>query len=197
MLKRLAVVAIVSMVSIIAVSCATQKAPAEAAITAADTAFGAAKAEAVKYVPDQVKGVEEAIAAAKDSFAKGDYQAALTAAQAIPAKVTELTAAATAKKNDLTKTWTSLSAGLPKAVEAIQSRVDMLAKAKKLPANLDKAKFASAQDGLKAITATWTEATTAFGAGNLQDAVTKAGAVKTKAAEVLGLLGMPVPPGLQ
>jgi hypothetical protein len=197
MLKRLAFVAVVVMVSFMAVACATQKAPAEAAITAAETALNAAKGEAAKFVPDQVKGVEDALAAAKDSFAKGDYQAALTAAQALPAQVSALTAAATAKKDELTKSWTSLSEGLPKVVEAIQSRVAMLAKAKKLPATIDKAKFTSAQEGLKTITETWAEATTAFGAGNLQDAVAKAGIVKTRAAEVLGFLGMPVPAGLQ
>jgi hypothetical protein len=189
----LAAVALVAAAS----GCANQKAPAEAAIASAETAFGAIQAEAVKYVPDQAKGISDAIAAAKDAVAKGDYQAALTNAQALPAKITELTTAVAAKKTELTSTWTGLSTALPKAVEAIQSRIGMLSKSKKLPAGLDKAKFEEAKTGLATVTSTWTDATTAFGAGNLTDAIAKAETVKAKAASVMGLLNMQVPAGLQ
>jgi hypothetical protein len=185
------------MAAALAAACAGQKVPAQAALTAADTAFAAARTEAVKYVPDQVKGIEDALAAAKDSFAKGDYQAALTAAQALPAKISDLAAAASAKKAELMKSWESLSAGLPQVVASIQSRVDILSKARKLPAGLDKAKFEGAKAGLDTIKQSWIDATAAFGAGNVTDAVAKASGVKAKAAEILGVLGMPVPPGLQ
>ena len=130
-------------------------------------------------------------------MAKGDYQAALTNAQALPAKIAELATAVTAKKAELTSTWTGLSAALPKAVEAIQSRVGMLSKSRKLPAGLDKAKFEEAKTGLATVTSTWTDATTAFGAGNLTDAIAKAETVKAKVAEVMGLLNMQVPAVLQ
>ncbi len=197
MSKRWMAALAVSAAVVLSMACATQKAPAEAALQAADTAFAAAQTEAAKYVPDQVKGVEDAIAAAKDSFAKGDYQAALTAAQALPAKISDLTAAASAKKAELTKSWETMSAGLPQVVAAIQSRMDILSKSKKLPAGMDQAKFDGAKTGLETIKQSWADATTAFGAGNLTDAVAKATSVKAKAVEVLGALGMPVPPGLQ
>jgi hypothetical protein len=197
MLKRWSTVLVVLLAVALAAGCASQKAPAEAAVSAAEQAFAAAKDEAAKYLPDQVKGVQDALDAAKASLAKGDYQAALTAAQALPARISELTTAAAAKKTELTQSWTTLSAGLPQVVQAIQSRVEILSKAKKLPAGLDKDKFETAKTGLATVTQTWTEATTAAGAGNLVDAVAKANTVKAKAAEVLGLLGMPVPAGLQ
>lgn len=197
MLKRainlLAAVALVSIAS----GCANQKAPAEAAIASAETAFGAVQAEAVKYVPDQAASISDAITAAKDAVAKGDYQTALTNAQALPAKIADLATAVKAKKAELTSTWTGLSAALPGAVEAIQSRVGMLSKSRRLPAGLDQAKFDEAKTGLATITSTWTDATTAFGAGNLTDAVAKADTVKAKAAEVMGLLNMQVPAALQ
>ncbi|HEY3383636.1 MAG TPA: hypothetical protein VGK32_17875 [Vicinamibacterales bacterium] len=197
MLKRTAGLMLVVLVAMFGVACATQKVPAEAAIKAAEQAFDAVKGEATAYAPDQIAGVEEALKSAKDAFAKGDYQAALTAAQAIPEKVTALATAATAKKNELTKGWEGMSAGLPKVVEAIQSRVDILSKAKKLPAGMDKAKFESAKTGLAEVKQNWTAATAAFGGGNLKDAVAKATAVKGKAAEIMGALGMPVPEGLK
>ena len=43
----------------------------------------------------------------------------------------------------------------------------------------------------------WTAATEAHKGGNLLDAITKGSAVKTKAAELLTMLGMPVPDALK
>lgn len=197
MLKRTVSVVGVLVLAAIAVGCANQKAPAEAAIASAETAFSAVQADAVKYVPDQAKGISDAIAAARDAVAKGNYQAALTDARALPAKITDLTTAVTAKKAELTTTWTGLSTALPGVVQAIQSRIAVLSKSRKLPAGLDKTKFEEAKTGLAAVTSAWTEATTAFGAGNLTDAVAKAEAVKGQAAGVMGLLNMQVPATLQ
>ena len=184
----------VLIVAALVAGCANQKAPAEAALNVADDAFAAIQAEAATYVPDQAKGVEEAIAAARDQFAKNDFAAALTSAQTIPAKIEELKAAVTAKKTELTATWTSMSEGLPGMVQAIQSRVDILSKSKKLPKGLDQATFDGAKANLAAVTQTWADATAAFGAGNLMAAVTKAQEVKAKAAEIMTALGMQAPP---
>ena len=177
--------------------CASQKAPAQAALAASEQAFAAVKGEATKYVPDEVGGVEQAIAAAKSSFDKGDYQAALTAAQALPARISALSTAVAAKKTELATTWATLSAGLPQLVQAIQSRVDMLSKSKKLPAGMDSATFDAAKSGLATVTQTWSEATAAANSGDLAGAVAKANAVKTKAGEILGALGMQAPAGLK
>jgi hypothetical protein len=195
MLKRIAGLLIV-VAAVVAVGCANQKAPAEAAIASAETAFAAVQAEADKYVPDQSKAITDAITSAKDAVTKGDYQAALTTAQGLPAKISELGTAIAAKKTALTATWTTLSSALPGVVQAIESRVGILSKSKKLPAGLDQAKFDSAKAGLASMTSAWGDATSAFGAGNLTDAIAKGESVKAKATEVLGLLNMPVPPGL-
>lgn len=183
--------------AVLLAGCGSEKAPAEQAIKAAEDAFNAAKAEAVKYVPDQAKSIESAIASIKDKFGKSDYKAALAEAGAIPGKVKELTAAATAKKEELTKAWGSMSEGLPKVVEAIQSRVDILSKAKTLPANMTAEKFEQAKSGLAAIQQEWGQAQEAFKGANLTDALAKAGGVKAKAKEVLEALGMPVPDALK
>jgi len=178
-------------------ACAGQKVPAQAAITAAETAFSAVKAEAMQYVPDQAKGVQDALDAANAAFQKGDYAAALAAAKDVATKSQELASAAAAKKAELTKTWEGLSAGLPKMVDAIKSRVDILSQAKKLPANLDKAKLEDAKSGLAAITQTWQAASDAAKSGNVADALAKASTVKAKAVEIMGLLGMQVPAAAQ
>lgn len=178
-------------------ACSGGKAPAEQAIKAAEDALNGVKAEASKYIPDQVKSAEGALNAAKESFTKKDYAAATAAANSVAAKAKELIAAAVAKKNELTKSWEELSGGLPKMLEAIKSRVEILSKSKKLPANLDKAKFEGAQIGLAEISKVWDDSNAAFKEGKLADALAKATAVKEKAAEIMSTLGMQIPEAAQ
>jgi len=80
-------------------------------------------------------------------------------------------------------------------VGAIQSRVDILSKAKKLPANLTAEKFAEVKSGLEAATADWAKAQESFKSGNLGDAIALANTVKGKAVQAMGILGLPVPAG--
>ena len=190
MFRRSFVVVVVVAVAALAMACASQKVPAETAIASAETAFAAIQDEVAKYVPDQGKEVSDAIAAAKDLAAKGDYKAALASAQAIPEKITALGTAVAAKKTELTTAWNGFSESLPGMVQAIQQQVDTLGKARRLPAGIDKAKLEEAKTGLANLTSTWTEATTAFGAGNLTDALAKAETVKAGASTVMGLLNM-------
>jgi type I site-specific restriction-modification system R (restriction) subunit len=196
MKKNLLSLAITLFVStVMLISCASDKGPAEVAVKAAEEAINATKAEAAKIVPDEVKSLESALAAVKDNFAKKAYKAALTEAQALAGKAKGVMDAAKAKKEELTKTWTDLSQGLPKMVGAIQSRVDILSKAKKLPANLTAEKFAEAKSGLTAAKEEWAKALESFKAGNYADAVSVANSVKGKAAKTMEILGLPVPAG--
>ena len=145
------------------VACAaSSKEPAAAAIKVAEESWNAVKGEVAKYIPDQAKGVEDAIKGAKENFDKGNFDAALAAAKAIPDKVKELTAAAVAKKAELAKSWEEMSGGLPKMLDAIKSRLDILSASKKLPENLDKAKLEGAKGGYEAATKMWDDAKAAF-----------------------------------
>ncbi|MGA2955604.1 MAG: hypothetical protein ABSF48_07780 [Thermodesulfobacteriota bacterium] len=172
------------------VACSRDKGPAEAAIKAAEEALNATKAEASKYVPDQVKSVEDALKAAKDSFAKGEYTAALNSAKDLPAKAKDLDSAAAAKKAELAKSWEEMSGSVPKMVEDIKAKLDALEKSKRLPKGMEKAKLEGAKAGLAEITQGWTDADNAFKAGNLTDALTKAKTVKEKATGIMTSLGM-------
>ena len=178
-------------------ACASDKGPAEAAFKVAEEAVNAVKGEAAKYVPDQMKSLESALAALKDKLAKGEYKAVITEAKALGDKAKEVAAAAKAKKDELTKTWTELSQGLPKMVEAIQSRVDILSQSKKLPANLTAEKFEQAKSGLAAAKEEWAKALESFKGGMLTEAIAMANSVKKKAVQTMEILGLPVPSGAQ
>jgi hypothetical protein len=189
--------ALLVLAGLVLAACASDQGPAESAIKAAEAAVNSAVAEGAKYVPDQARAVQDALKAAKDSLAKGDYKAALTGSSDVTAKAKALGDAVAAKKVELAKSWESLSGGLPKVVEAIKSRVDILSQSKKLPANLDRASVDSAKSGLEAITKTWSDAQAAFKDGQVTDAITKAKAVKAQAVDVMTKLRMEVPAALK
>ena len=193
-MQRIAI-GIVMVIAVVALAAceSAEKAPAAAAISAAQSAIDAVKGEAMKYVPDQVKSAQDAVAAARASFEKNDFKAALAGAQDATAKAKELGAAVATKKSELTKSWEEMSNGVPKMAEVIKSRVDILSQSKKLPAGLDKDKLESAKAGLASLNQTWTEASAAFQSGNMTDAIAKAQAAKAKAVECMTALNMPVP----
>jgi hypothetical protein len=172
------------------------KGPAETALKGAEEAINAAKAEASKYLPDQMKSLEASLAATREKLSKEDYKGVLADAPALTAKAQEVASAAATKKAELTKAWQDMSAGMPKVVSAIQSRVDILSQSKKLPAGMSAETLAQAKTGLSEIMQQWTEASQAS-QDNLMDAVAKGTSVKVKAAEVLTLLKMPVPEALK
>jgi hypothetical protein len=174
----------------VALVACSQKGPAEAALTAATTAVDGVKAEAAKYVPDQAKSLMASLTSAREAFDKGDYKMALETANAIPAKAKEAATAVAAKKDELTKSFTALTASLPATVEQIKAKVGELAAMKKLPKDMDKAKVDAAKTGLEAAQKTWTEANDAFKAGDLTAAVAKGTEVKGKADQLLALLNI-------
>jgi len=182
--------------SLLLVACGSgDKGPAELAIKAAEEAFNASKAEAAKYVPDEVKSLEGTLASLKEKFAKGNYKDVIAEAKTFTDKAKGLADAAKAKKEELTKSWTELDQGVPKMVAAVQSRVDMLSKSKKLPANLTAEKFDGAKSGLATAKEEWTKALESFKSGKLAEAVTSAKSVKEKAVAAMEALGMQVSAG--
>jgi len=134
-----------------------------------------------------VKSAEDALKTAKDAFAKQDYPAATAAANDVAAKVKGFAAAVATRKAELTKAWEAQSQLLPNMIASIKSRVDVLSKSKKLPANLDKAKFEGAKNDLAEIDKAWGGVQRVQG-GGLADALAKAKSVKEKAVEIMTTL---------
>lgn len=181
---------IAAMVCALAVACNSGKAPAEAALKLAEEAVNGARAEAEPLVPDDFKSLSDDLAAAKEAFAKGDYKGALASAQSIQQRANDVMAKAKAKKDEFTAKWNEVAADVPKAVEAVKSRVDILSQSKKLPKGLDAAKLDSAKNDLAAATSAWGEATAAQAAGKWQEAMSKAQQAKDKAMAAMTSLGM-------
>ena len=193
MLKHWSRLILVLLACGLVVACGKEKRMADTAIKAAEAAVASGGEEVAKYASDQWKQITDSLASAKESFAKGDYKGALASVQDIGSKVQEAQGAASTKKTELENAWNDMSAGVPKMMDAIKSRVDTLSASKKLPAGMDKAKVDGIRSGLSSATQTWNEASEAHKAGNLIDAVAKGNSVKEAAAKLMQDLGMSPP----
>jgi len=196
MLKRTTWIAAMA-VFVLAAACANQKAPATKAVADAEAALAAFRDDAARLLPDDLSAVDSTLASLKDSLAKSDYKAVMAAAPDLSNRIAALRDATAAKKAEweaanaaAREQWNTYAADLPKMLEAIQSRVDILGKARQLPRNVSREAFDNAKAGLDWMKTSWAEATDAFNAGNAVDAAAKAQAVKDKGNEVLGLLGL-------
>jgi hypothetical protein len=166
------------------------KAPAEAAMKAAEAAVATLGADASKYAPEGVAAVQKSFTAAKDLIAKQDYKGALDAASGIPAKVKEVLAAAAAKKDELVKAWNEVSAKVPGMVAAIKSRLGILQQSKKLPAGIDKAALTKANEGVASLESGFAKASDDFKGGKLAEAIAGAKDLQAKGLEIMKSIGL-------
>jgi hypothetical protein len=177
--------------------CANQKAPAEQAVAAATAALSGVRADAQKYAPDQLQQVDDQLRSLKDSFEKGDYRAVLTSAPTLNSSIRSLKDAAQARKADAEAAlagakdaWGPMSTQVPKMMDDIESRLAGLAKSHRLPKGVTQDAVASAKSGVASLKSMWTDAASAAAAGDFTTAMSKAQAVKDKAAETMKSLGM-------
>ncbi len=155
------------------------KGPAEAALKAADEAIAKVAPDAEKYVPEQFKTLTDAAAAAKASFDKGDYAAALATAKDLPTKATEVMTAATAKKDELMGQWNVLSKDMPILLADWQKKIDELIASKKLPKTATPERIEEIKAKFAEVGTTWTKATDAFNAGDIKGALENGSSVKS------------------
>jgi hypothetical protein len=174
-------------------ACANQREPAEKMINGIEAAVNAASADAAKYVPDQLVGVQTKLGDLKASFARGDYKYVVQAAPAVLSEAQGLAGAVVAKKAEVAKElndqWTSLSSAVPGYMTAIQNRIDLLSKksSRKMAKGID---LDAAKSTLSDATSLWSKAQGAFGNGNMDEAVSAAKAVKSKLTDLAMSLKM-------
>ena len=163
-------------------ACASQKDPAQKMIGDIEALVNGGAAEAAEFVPEQLKEVQSKLGELKASYDKEDYKAVVSAAPPVLSAAQALAGAATAKKDEMTKTlttqWTQFASTLPQNATAVQNRIDFLSKKenRKLASGVD---LDAARASLGQATQLWTKAQGAYSAGNLPEAVTTAASTKT------------------
>lgn len=171
--------------------CGDEK-PATNAVTQAENAITPLRDDATKYAPEELQAADSTLARMKDNLAKEEYKDVVADVPKINADIKTLQGAVVQKQTlaaAAQNEWDALNADVPKAIEAIQVRVDSL-KGQKLPKEISRENYEAARTDLESIKTTWTEATAAATAGNTQEAADKARTVQAKTEEIKGELGM-------
>lgn len=196
-MKKLSVWLLATLMAVALVGCANDKAPAEQAVASAETALAQIRDMAQRYAPDQLQAVDAQFNGIRDSLNKGDYKGVLAAVPALNTAISGLKDAATAKQADAeaaaTKAkdaWGPLSTDVPKMVDAIQSRVDILSKSHHLPHGVTKDTLDAAKSGLANMKSAWGDASSAASTGDFTTAASKGQAVKDQASQIMQSLGM-------
>jgi hypothetical protein len=171
---------------------ACNKAPAQAAVAAAEKAVQTVRPTVEAYAPQELQALTEALRSAKAKLDGGDYAAALAEAQQVPAKADAAAKAALAVKEALTKEWGTIAAAVPPMLQAIGAKVEELAKAKKLPKGMDKQAVEDLKANAESLGELWKDAERVSGGGNVKEALAKAKEVQTKAQELMGTLGLAI-----
>jgi len=185
LVPRLATVALA-----LTTACGGAKAKAEADITTADSAVAAVAPDAGKVLPYEVQQLSSAVTAARDTLAKGDYAAAQAAVADIPARAQELAAKLPAKRAELTAQLDTLRFALLKNLAAIQTKVDQLARSRRLPMGLDAAKLATVKETLVSAPQEWARIEAEIQAGELDSAYGKGTVLRLKVSESLEAVGL-------
>ena len=180
--------------SLVFVACANQQEPAKKLLADVESAIAAAGTDAQQYIPEKYAAVQQKLTDMKAAFDKQDYKSIITGGPALLADAQALATEAAAKKKEvleaLNSQWTALAAQVPQTVSAIEARLATFKKSHSLPKGVTKDSVAAANAGLGDLKTAWSDATTAFGSGKLQEALDKAKAVKAKAEDIAAKLGI-------
>lgn len=165
--------------------CAKQRAPANEALDKIEASLKDVRDDAQKYAPDGLKGVESQFENLKKSFESKDYDNVLAGTPQLSKAVDSLKDAVTAGKAHAkaalaaAKTeWEGLSASVSKQVDSIQSRIDELAKQKRLPFGISKDEFEGSKSAFESMKTQWNDATAEYKKGDATEANAKARTAK-------------------
>ena len=171
--------------TVLVTGCAKQRAPAHDALEKIEKSLADVKADAAKYAPDGLKGVETQYERLKASFEAKEYDNVLAGTPALEKAVGSLQDAVASGKAQAraalaaAKTeWEGLSSDVSKQVESIQARIDELSKSKRLPWGIKKEEFEGSKSAFESMKTQWQEATAEYNKGDAIKASAKAKTAK-------------------
>ncbi|HVN44278.1 MAG TPA: hypothetical protein VMT66_03425 [Steroidobacteraceae bacterium] len=196
-MKKISLWVLAAFAALAVAACQNQRAPAEQAVAAAESSLTNIRDAASHYAPDQLQAVDTQLNSVKDTLSKGDYKGVLAAMPALNTAIANLRDTATAKQQEADAAnakakdaWGPLSTDVPKMVDAIQSRVDILSKSHHLPKGVTKDSLAAAKSGLDSMKSAWSDASNAATSGDYSTAVSKGQAVRDQGSQIMQSLGM-------
>jgi hypothetical protein len=178
--------------SLLFAACTNQKDPAEKAVAQVESSLSEIRADAEKYAADELKETSDTVNALKASLARHDYGAVVRGAPAASNSIATLKQTVAQRKADAeqmlagaTAEWNEFAASIPPMVDALQKRVDQLAKTRKFPKGLDKAGFDAAKIDFENLKTGWSAASAEFASGTVAEALRKARVIKSQGDDLM------------
>jgi len=176
--------------TLLVAGCAKNQTPARKAMEGIEESLKDVRADAERYAPDGLKGVEAQLARLKTSYEAKEYDDVVAGTPQLEKAVDSLRdAVALGRKHAqqalaVAKTeWESLSVEVPKMVETIDARVKELDK-KKFFRGVKKEDLEGARTTLDSMKTMWAEASDEFKSGKQVAAADKAKSVKSMGDEL-------------
>jgi hypothetical protein len=171
-------------------ACQSGRAPAEAALRLAQTSVDGARGEAQGLLPEEVRSLDEDLAAGRRDLEQGDYKAALAAAQTLQQRSNEVIAHARARRDEMAAQWVSLSAEMPGLIASLMTQIDGYRKSRKAPKGIDARRVREAREQVGAATDAWNAAIEAHRSGNVPGALTRGREAKERLEKAGTLVGL-------
>jgi hypothetical protein len=192
--NRFAYLLTIGIASLLLNACLDQMEPAKQALNEISNTLTMDSADATKYAPDEMAGVQKELADLRISYDRKNYGDVIAHAPSVLADAKNLVADAAAKKDDSAKAlspeWNGFAASLPQEIAAVKARVDLLSGTKRAPKGTD---LAAAQSSLADATDGWARAQTAFASGKIDEAIATAKDVQSKTAAAAVALRLELP----
>jgi hypothetical protein len=171
-------------------ACSSQKEPATQAVAGLESSLTEVKADGERFAREQTANVEKAVADLKASLEKKDYKTVVTNTPAVQKQISDLHDAVATRRQELeaanaraTETWNGFAAEMPRYLETLQKRLDVLSKRSKAKGPSEDSLL------LDNVRNLWADAGNLFSAGKPVDATARAEAARAKAQELAQKLG--------
>ena len=172
-------------------ACSSQKEPASQALANLESSVAELKADGERFAKEQAAAAEQGLANLKAAFDRKDYKTVVADSPAVQKQVSELRETVAARRQEFeaasaraTESWNGLAAEMPRYLDTLQKRVDLLVKQRKVAKG-------TTEDSLLLdnVRNLWADASNLFSAGKPVDAAARAEEARAKAQELAQKLG--------
>lgn len=171
-------------------ACGGGRSKAQTAIAAAEEALAPIAPEARRVVPEQLKVLTDAVAVAKDAMTRKQYDSAYARVHWVPTQTDSLAQAIVKEKAAITEEMNMLNVAMPRNLGLVKTRIDDLSRRRRLPRTISPETFDTVKTTYGEGVEEWPRIMTAYTAGELHDAISRATALKLRVSRAMEAVGL-------
>lgn len=192
MLTRQSVLALMAAAAVAVAGCASQKEPAEQALTAIEKTLEGSGAQVQKYLPERYQEIEAKIQALRDAVAQESYGDVVADAPGVADLLRRAVADSAIRRAqvrvEMEAEWADLIKSMPAMIRAMDRKIAV--QGSRPPDGMDRDGWKSMIDSYDATRDAWGKAAAEMSASNFEETVLAARDAKTKIAAMMETLGV-------